>query len=77
MFIISLGNWIELQSTPQSQAVHTSEYGPLNQPITAHLVPKSYNKRLKTLDEKEAVFLKHLTIKNCNRTFRKGIVKNF
>ena len=56
MFIISLGNWIELESTPQSQAVHTSEYGPLNQPITAHLVPESYNKRLKTLSEKEVIF---------------------
>ena len=53
---ISLGNWTELQSTPQSQAVHTWEYGPLNQPITAQLVPESYNKRLKTLNEKEVVF---------------------
>ena len=48
MFIISLGNWTELESRPQSQAVHTSEYRPLNQPITAQLVPESYNKRLKT-----------------------------
>ena len=40
MFIISLGKWMELESTPQSQAVPTLEYGPLNQPITAHLVPK-------------------------------------
>ena len=31
-------------------------YGPLNQPITAQLVPESYNKRLKTLNEKEVVF---------------------
>ena len=23
--------------------MHTSEYGPLNQPITAHLVPERYN----------------------------------
>ena len=28
MFIISLGNWIELESTPQSQAVCTLEHGP-------------------------------------------------
>ena len=34
-FFISVGNWIELESTPQSQAVRTLEYGLLNQPITA------------------------------------------
>ena len=34
IFIISLGNWIELESTPRSQAVRTLEYGPLNQPIS-------------------------------------------
>ena len=39
IFIISLGNWIELESTPRSQAVRALKYGPLNQPITAHLVP--------------------------------------
>ena len=38
MFIISLGNSIELESTPRSQAVRTSEYGRLNQPITEHVV---------------------------------------
>ena len=38
MFIISLGNSIELESTPRSQAVRISEYGRLNQPITAHVV---------------------------------------
>ena len=43
-FIISLGNWIEQESTPQSQAVCTLEYRPLNQPITAHIVPERYNK---------------------------------
>jgi len=41
---ISLGNWIELESTPRSQAVRTLVYGPLNQPITAHLVPERHNK---------------------------------
>ena len=35
MFITSLGNLIELESTPHSQADHTLEYGLLNQPITA------------------------------------------
>lgn len=44
MFITSLGNLIELESTPHSQADHTLEYGLLNQPITAHLVPERYNK---------------------------------
>ena len=44
MFITSLGNLIELESTPHSQADRTLEYGLLNQPITAHLVPERYNK---------------------------------
>ena len=44
MFIISLGNSIEQESTLQSQAVCTLEYRPLNQPITAHIVPERYNK---------------------------------
>ena len=33
MFITTLGNWIELESTSRSQAVCTLEYGSLNQPI--------------------------------------------
>lgn len=32
MFIISLGNKFELESTPRSQAVRTLEHGLLNQP---------------------------------------------
>ena len=40
MFMISLGNWIELESKLQSQSVHTLEYRALNQPITAHLLPE-------------------------------------
>lgn len=43
MFIISLRNWIKLKSTPQGRVVHTLEYGPLNQPITLHVVPERYN----------------------------------
>ena len=43
MFIVPLGNWIQLESTPQSQAVCTLECRPLNQPITLHLVPDKYN----------------------------------
>ena len=35
---LSIGNWIELESTPRSQ------YGPLNQPITGNVVPERYNK---------------------------------
>ena len=38
MFIVFLGNCIELESIPQGQAVRTKPYGPLNQPITAHLL---------------------------------------
>jgi len=34
MFIISLGNKFELESTPRSQAVRTLEHGLLNQPIS-------------------------------------------
>ena len=45
IFIISLGNWIELERKPQSQAVYTLEYRPLlNHPTTAHLVPDRHNK---------------------------------
>jgi len=33
-----------VESTPHSQADRTLEYGLLNQPITAHLVPERYNK---------------------------------
>ena len=44
MIIISSGNWIEMESTPRSQAIRTLEYGLLNQPITAHVLPKRYNK---------------------------------
>ena len=36
MFIISLGNLLELETTPWSQAVRALEYGPLNQPISNH-----------------------------------------
>ena len=43
MFILSLGNWIKLESTPQSQAVCIWEDRPLTQPITAHLVPERHN----------------------------------
>ena len=39
MFFITLGNSIELES-PWSQMVCTLEYGQLNQPSTAHLVPE-------------------------------------
>ena len=44
MFIISLGNGIELESTLQSRTVCTLEYTPLNQPITVHIVPERCNK---------------------------------
>ena len=43
MLIISLGNWIELESTPQIQAVHTLEYGALNWPVIVHEPPEKYN----------------------------------
>ena len=46
MFIISHGNSIGPESTPGSQAVHTLEYGPLTQPITAHLVTKRYDNKI-------------------------------
>ena len=46
MIIISLGNWIEMESTQQSQAVCALEYGPLNQPITAHVEPERYHKKV-------------------------------
>ena len=36
--------WVELESTPGSQVVHTLEYGPLNQPIKGQIVPERYNK---------------------------------
>lgn len=42
MLIASLGNWIELQSTPRSQTVCTLEHGQLNQPITDPAVPERY-----------------------------------
>ena len=48
MFIISLGNWIKLESRPRSQAVRILGCGTLNQPITAHLVPERNNKELYT-----------------------------
>ena len=38
MFTLSLGNCIELERAPPSQAVSTLEFGPLSQPITAHVV---------------------------------------
>lgn len=40
MFTISLANWIDLESTPQTQAVCSLEYRPLNQPTTQHIVPE-------------------------------------
>lgn len=43
MFIVSLGNLIELKSTPQSQAVNSSDYEPVNQPITVHIVLERCN----------------------------------
>lgn len=43
MLITSLGNLIELESTPQRQAVHTLEYRLLNEPITVHVVPERYD----------------------------------
>ena len=43
LFIVSLGNLIKLESTPQSQGVHTSNYELLNQPITVHVVPERCN----------------------------------
>lgn len=42
----NVGDLIELQSTPRSQGVRASEYGPLNQPISAHLVPERCSKKL-------------------------------
>ena len=43
-FIKSLGNLIQLESTPWSQVVHTLEYRRLNEPIPAHLVVEGYDK---------------------------------
>lgn len=43
MFIVSIGNLIELKSTPQSQAVNSSDYEPVNQPITVHTVLERCN----------------------------------
>lgn len=37
---------MELESTPQSQAAFTLEYGLLNQQITAHLVPERCNRSM-------------------------------
>ena len=42
MLIVSLGNLIELESTPQSQAVYALDFGP-NQLITVHVVPERYD----------------------------------
>lgn len=42
MFIVSLGNWNELESTPQSQGVRTLKYL-LNQLIIAHLILERYD----------------------------------
>ena len=44
IFVMSPGNWIELKSTQQSQAVHTLEYELLCQPIKVHIVAERYNK---------------------------------
>lgn len=38
MFTLSPGNCIELERAPPSQAVPTLQFGPLSQPITAHVV---------------------------------------
>lgn len=46
MFIISPGNWIQLERTPQSQEVDTLEYGPFNQPITWHIEAENNNNLL-------------------------------
>ena len=46
MFIRSLTNWTELESTPQIETVSTLEYRLLNQPVTAHVVPESPNNLL-------------------------------
>ena len=35
-----------MESTWRIQAVRTLEYGPLNQPITAHVVHERYNKKI-------------------------------
>ena len=35
-----------MESTWRTQAVCTLEYGPLNQPITAHVVHERYNKKI-------------------------------
>ena len=43
-FLVCFPAQVELESTPGSQAVHTLEYGLLNQPITAHLVLERSNK---------------------------------
>lgn len=39
------------------------------------ICPKFYRGDL--FIRKRSIFLKHLTIKNCDKTFRKSIVKNF
>lgn len=44
MFIVSLGNWSELESIVLNQVVHTSEYGLPNQPITVHEAERCNNK---------------------------------
>ena len=46
MFIIPLGHWIELANTPRSQVIRSLKYGPLNQPITAHVIPERYNEMI-------------------------------
>lgn len=46
-FIRPLRNWIELESTPRSQAVRTLQYRLLNQPITAHLVAERCDNTLR------------------------------
>ena len=56
MFIISLGNSIELESSPRSQAIRTSEYGRLNQPITAHVVVPERSNEYKRIYERNFVY---------------------
>ena len=48
MFITSVGNWVELESTSRTQGVRTLEYGPLNRPITAYVLPGRYNGSINT-----------------------------
>lgn len=61
IFIVSLGNLIELKSTPQSQAVNSSDYELVNQPITVHIVLERCNTKhhIASFCITEAVYWKH------------------